>query len=72
MRGLAVALQVDPRAIERSTTSRDLATWDSMVSMNVLYWLNAEFEIDLDPSDTTKLQSVRGILDLLSAAGTLS
>jgi acyl carrier protein len=72
MRKLADVLAVDPEAIERDTTSRDLIAWDSMGTMNVLFWLNAEFGIELGPNETTKLQSVRDILDLLSAAGKLS
>jgi acyl carrier protein len=72
MRKLAEVLAVDPEAIEKDTTSRDLIAWDSMGTMNVLYWLNTEFEVHLNPSETSKVQSVQGILDLLSAAGKLS
>lgn len=72
MRKLAEALEVDPSAIEKHTTSRDLLAWDSVGTMNVLYWLNTEFGVGLSPNETSKLQSVQGILDLLSAAGKLS
>ena len=71
MHDLAQVLEVDPSAIQKHTTARDLEAWDSIGIMNVLYWLNTEFGVELGPSDTTKLQSVRDILDLLSAAGKL-
>lgn len=72
MRKLAEALAVDPDAIDKDTTARDLLAWDSVGTMNVLFWLNAEFGVELGPNETSKLQSVRDILDLLSAAGKLS
>ena len=72
MRGLATVLAVDPDVITADTTSRDIGAWDSVGTMDVLFWLSTEFEIDLDPGETSMLQSVRGILDLLSAAGKVS
>jgi len=72
MRGLAAVLAVDPDVITADTTSRDITAWDSVGTMDVLFWLSTEFEIDLDPGETSMLQSVRGILELLSAAGKIS
>lgn len=72
MHALAELLNVDPSAIQKHTTADDLEAWDSMGTMQVAYWLNTEFGVEFSPSDTTKLQSVRSILDLLSAAGKLT
>ena len=72
MRGLAQTLAVDPDVIDKETTARDVLAWDSVGTMNLLFWLNAEFGIELEPNETSKLQSVRDILDLLSTAGKLS
>ena len=72
MHKLAEVLKVDPSAIQKHTTAQDVEVWDSMGTMQVVYWLNTEFGIEFDPSDMIKLQSVRGILDLLSAAGKLA
>lgn len=72
MHKLAEVLTVDPSAIQKHTTAHDLEAWDSMGIMQVAYWLNTEFGVEFGPSDTPKLRSVRGILDLLSAAGKLA
>jgi len=49
MNKLAKVLEVDPRRIQAHTTSRDLEAWDSLGTMNVLYWVNSEFGIELGP-----------------------
>jgi acyl carrier protein len=55
---LADALGVEPGAITRTTTAKDLEAWDSMGTMNILLLLNDEFDIKLAPKETTRLQSV--------------
>ena len=72
LRQLAEALEIDPRSLGKETMSRDVEGWDSLGTMNILFWLNAEFGIKLDPNETGRVQSVRGILDLLAGAGKLS
>ena len=72
MQKLAEALGVDQGCLQKDTTSLDVEAWDSLGTMNILSWLDSEFGIKLSPNETIKLQSVRSILDLLSAAGKLS
>ena len=69
---LADTLGVEPAALSRTTTANDLEAWDSMGTMSILLWLSDDFDIKLAPNETAQLQSVEGILKLVSDAGKLS
>jgi len=68
---LAAALQADPSELTIDTTAEDFDTWDSMGTMTILLSLESTFGLRLAPGQTSKLQSVRGIVELLSEAGKL-
>jgi len=66
---IAEALGVDAGTIERTTTAREIESWDSMGTMAIVLWLNEEFGMELAPQETARLQSVESIVRLLRAAG---
>ena len=66
---LADTLGVDSTEIQRSTTSREVEAWDSMGTMAIVLLLSDEFGIKLAPQETTRLQSVESIMQLLKEAG---
>lgn len=68
---LAQTLGVEPSAIQRTTTSKEITAWDSMGTMAIVLWLSEEFGIELAPQETVRLQSVANILQLLRDAGKL-
>lgn len=69
---IASALVVPRDKLTAETTSKDLADWDSIGAMNILVNLEKEYGVKLPPGATSKLQSVRGIAELLKEAGKLS
>lgn len=43
------------------------SAWDSMGTMNLMLALDADYNVKLAPGQTEKLQSVRGLMELLGA-----
>lgn len=41
------------------------SAWDSMGTMNLMLALDADYSVKLAPGQTEKLQSVRGLMELL-------
>lgn len=69
MSKIAEVLEVDPAMITPETTAADIESWDSMGTMGILFALSNNFGITLQPHETSKLQSVRSILELIKSAG---
>lgn len=68
---IAEALQVSPAELTAESGSNDIENWDSMGTMNILLSLESEFGLRLAPGQTSQLQSVQGIVELLKKAGKL-
>jgi acyl carrier protein len=69
---IAEALNVDPDRVTMGTKAGDLEEWDSMGTMTILLMLDRDLGLQLAPNEASKLASVRGILELLTAKGKLS
>ncbi len=65
MQTIADALFVDRADITPDTKAADLVAWDSMGKMSILFVLTDEFGVALGPNETDKLDSVRGIMNLV-------
>ena len=68
---IAAALQISPDELTADTTAEAIDVWDSMGTMNILLSLESDFGLRLSPGQTNRLQSVRGIVELLREAGKL-
>lgn len=68
---IAAALQISPHELTADSTAQTVENWDSMGTMNILLSLEADFGLRLPPGQTNRLQSVRGIVELLREAGKL-
>lgn len=68
---IADALNVGPELIGPETKASDIDAWDSMGTMSILLALETDFGLRLAPGQTAQLQSVPGIVQLLSDAGKL-
>ena len=65
MQIIADTLFVDRAEIMPDTKADDVVAWDSMGKMTILFALTDEFGVALDPNETDKLDSVRGIMNLV-------
>ena len=65
MQTIADTLSVDRADIMPDTKADDVVAWDSMGKMSILFALTDEFGVALGPNETDKLDSVRGIVDLV-------
>lgn len=69
---LAEALVMDPSELTLKSNATDMPEeWDSMGTMNILLLLNKQ-GFTLKPGEVERLQSVEGILSVISDAGKLS
>ena len=69
---IAEALVMDPSELTLKSKATDMPdAWDSMGTMNILLLLNKQ-GITLKPGEVEHLQSVEGILSVISYAGKLS
>lgn len=68
---LAETLMVDRERLTRETTAEDLATWDSMGTMKIVFMLDQAFGVALETDQASQVQSVKSILSLLHGAGKL-
>ena len=71
LESIASALQVSPEELTEASTSESIENWDSMGTMNILLSLETDFGLRLSPGQTNRLQSVKGIVELLQEAGKL-
>ncbi len=67
---IAESLGVPLGDISIESRAGDPDTWDSMGTMTILLSLERVYGVRLAPGQAEKLQSVRGILELVEAAGT--
>ena len=65
MQTIADTLCVDRADIMPDTKADDVVAWDSMGKMSILFALTDEFGVALGPNETDKLDSVRGIMNLV-------
>jgi len=64
---IAQALGVDASEIKDQTSAIDIAAWDSVGRMAILFAISEEFGIELAPNETSKLDSVDSILAIVRA-----
>ncbi len=69
---IADALQVSTKEISIESRETDFENWDSMGTMNIMLALEEKFGLRLEPGETGQLQSIQGIVDVLTKAGKLS
>ena len=67
MATIAQALGVDAGDIEDHTSTTDIAAWDSVGRMSILFAISEEFGIELAPNETSNLSSVESILAIVQA-----
>jgi acyl carrier protein len=68
---IAESLGASPGELSMDTKAEDIDTWDSMGTMTILLSLETVFGLRLAPGQTGRLQSVRGIVELLEESGKL-
>lgn len=71
IQSVAVALQIPPEELTEESNAQTVEDWDSMGTMNILLGLESDFGLRLSPGQTNRLQSIKGITDLLQEAGKL-
>lgn len=64
---IAEALGVDATEIRDQTSAIDIAVWDSVGRMAILFAISEEFGIELAPNETSKLDSVESIMAIVRA-----
>jgi acyl carrier protein len=62
---MADILDLNPNAIDESTTRDNTATWDSLSQINLLVALEQEFNISFDPVELESIFSFSDILEIL-------
>lgn len=72
MRRIADVLEVEPGTIRFETKHADVASWDSMGKICLLLMIDEEFGIKLAPNETSSLNSVESIVNLLRTSGKLA
>lgn len=72
IRQVADALGVESDEIDSETEADQVEAWDSMGTMSIVLWLHETFGIELAPSETAELQSMKRIFQLLRTAGHLA
>lgn len=71
LKQIADTLQVNPETITPTTQSTDLAIWDSMAVVDLVFMLQQHFDVSLPPEKASLLTSVPAVLDILREAGKL-
>lgn len=66
---IATTLNVDPSEVTEASSDKTLPAWDSLAHVNLMVALEDTFDIQLEPEDFPKLNSVQGILAHLAALG---
>lgn len=72
LESIAQCLQVEPSAITTTTVAGDLAGWDSLAVVELVFMLERDYDLTLPPAQATTLTSVDAVLDVLRAAGRLA
>lgn len=62
---IATTLKVPPDSISESTTSEEIAAWDSLGHVNLMIALEQSYDILFDVEDFSKLTSVPAIIQYL-------
>jgi len=62
---LAIAVDDPNLQITESTTSEDVAEWDSVNHMKLIIALESELNIRFEPDEITSLSDVKGLVDLI-------
>jgi acyl carrier protein len=71
LRLIADVLQVDAEWLSADTVADDIATWDSMALVELVFMLQREYGLSLQIQEATALTSVSAILELIRKAGKL-
>jgi len=66
---IATALKISPEKISTTTTSEDIAAWDSLGHVNLMIALEQAFDVFLDVEDFPELTSVPAMLKYLQDHG---
>ena len=66
---IAESLGISAEELSIDTKADDIELWDSMGTMTILLGLESVFGVKLAPGQTEKLQSVRGIVELVESSG---
>lgn len=64
---IAEALGVATGEISDHTSATDIAAWDSVGRMAILFAISEEFGVELAPNETGKLDSVENVLAIVRA-----
>lgn len=66
---VAAALEVAPGTIDESTSNENLAAWDSLRQMQLVFALEETFGVTFDDDEIPRLTGVGQVLALLRAKG---
>jgi len=66
---ISQTLEVPPEAIAATSSSEDIAGWDSLGHVNLMISIEQIFDVQLDVEDFPKLTSVPAILEYLKNNG---
>lgn len=69
---VAEVLMVDRCEISPATVPADIAGWDSVTVIELVFMLKRDFEITLPPDQTNTLNSVEAVLAVIRNAGKLA
>jgi acyl carrier protein len=68
-RVISTTLKVTPDKIDRETSDKDLAAWDSLAHVNLMLSLEQTFDLFLEVEDFPRLTSVPAIIEYLTGQG---
>jgi acyl carrier protein len=66
---IATTLDIDPAEVTATSSDKTLPAWDSLAHVNLMVALEDTFDIQLEPEDFPKLNSVPGIVEHLASLG---
>ena len=71
MRSMETALNVAPHLITSDTKASDIQEWDSMGQLAIIFMLDREYDVKLEPNEAASLDSVEAVLAILRQKGKL-
>ncbi len=69
---IAEALEIDPSALDDTSSSETIATWDSIAALRIISILDDAIEGELTAEEAESLVSIGAILELARKRGIIS
>ena len=66
---IAQMLEIPDKELHENLTPTDVATWDSLGQINILAFLDREFDIQLTEAEMARITTLGSVLDIVEGKG---